>query len=105
MPISTLEYQFELLWEELFPDIELEAEYKFHHQRRFRLDYAHIQSRTGIEINGGRWQVSGHSSGRGLLRDYEKINLAILEGWVIFQLCDEMINCLWLEKIAAHIRG
>lgn len=102
---SVLEQHFEQLWLELYPEIDLEAEFKFHPHRKFRLDYAHVPSKTGIEINGGRWQVSGHSSGRGLFRDYEKINLAILEGWVIFQLCDEMINYQWLEKIARHIRG
>lgn len=102
---SSLESQFEHLWEYLYPNLDLEAEYRFHPVRRFRFDYAHLETRTAIEINGGRWSKSGHSSPSGLKRDYEKINLAILEGWVVFQLCDEMIDGDWLDKIASHICG
>jgi hypothetical protein len=35
-----------------------------------------------VEQNGGIWRKGGHSSGRGLLRDYEKSNEAQLLGYV-----------------------
>ncbi len=101
--ISYLERQFNDLWNCYYPDIDLEAEYRFLKKRKFRFDFAHPESKTAIEINGGRWFKSGHSSGKGLFRDYEKINLAIVEGWVVFQLCDEMITVDWLETIANYI--
>jgi hypothetical protein len=101
--ISYLERQFCDLWEYYYPNIDLEAEFRFCDKRKFRFDFAHPETKTAIEINGGRWFKSGHSSGKGLKRDYEKINLAILDGWVVFQLCDDMVNINWLENISNYI--
>jgi hypothetical protein len=38
-----------------------------------------------VEINGGTWVKSGHTTGSGLRRDYEKGNDAALEGWLPLQ--------------------
>jgi hypothetical protein len=40
----------------------------------------------------------------GQLRDFEKLNLAILGGWSVFQLSSEMISDFWIDLIAAKIR-
>lgn len=100
---SSLESQFINTWT-FYYDIPLTQEYRFHKTRKYRFDFAHVPTKVAIEINGGRWQKSGHSSGKGLLRDYEKNNLAILEGWVVFQICDEMINQDHLSSIANFIQ-
>ncbi len=34
-----------------------------------------------VEVNGGIWTKGGHSTGRGIQRDYRKANLAALNGW------------------------
>jgi hypothetical protein len=34
-----------------------------------------------LEVNGGQWVKSAHSSGRGLRRDAEKQNAAVISGW------------------------
>lgn len=37
-----------------------------------------------FEVNGGTWVKSGHSSGAGIERDYEKLALLHLNGWKCF---------------------
>ena len=101
--LSQLERHFESLWEEYYPEIDLVAEAKIIPGRRYRFDYAHLQSRIAIELNGQIWKKGGHNSGAGLLRDYEKINLAAANGWRVFQLAPEMVTAENLELIAKTI--
>lgn len=105
MGVSSLEWQFDLLWDSLFPDVDLEAEYRAIPGRRFKFDYAHLESRVLIEVNGQIHQKGGHSSGAGLLRDYEKLNLAHSLNYVVFQLAGEMITDDWLKLIEQTIRN
>lgn len=104
MTISSLENEFDLLWEELFPDIDLEAEYRAIPRRRFKFDYASISGMLLIEVNGQIWHKGGHSTGKSLMRDYEKLNLAHSLGYVVFQLSAEMITEEWLILIAETIK-
>lgn len=68
-------------------------EYRGIHGRRFRFDLAWVEERIAVEIQGGRWiQTTGHNSGRGLERDYEKSNLATLNGWIYIQTTPEMVE-------------
>ena len=53
-------------------------------KRKFRFDRVHKESKVAIEINGQTWRKGGHSSGKGLQRDYEKNNLAIVQGYQVF---------------------
>lgn len=101
---STLELTFDRLWDDLYPDIDLIAEVSLIPGRRFRFDYVHPGAKVAIEINGQIWHKGGHSSGRGLMKDYEKLNLASSLGYCVFQLSDEMINARWLELIAATVQ-
>lgn len=91
---SQLELKFKKLWNRTYPDCPLVEELTgVIPGRRFRFDFAHTQSRVLIEINGGVFMgKSGHSSAKGIMRDYEKNNLAVSNGWVIFQLANKMIN-------------
>ena len=100
---SHLEIEFDQLWESLFPQIDLETEVRLVENRRFRVDYVHKPSKVVIEINGGTWSKMGHSSGRGLNRDYEKLNLLQLQGYRVFQLSSDMITPHWLGLIAKTI--
>lgn len=49
--------------------------------RRFRWDIAFKEKRLLIEVNGGIWHKGGHSTGKGITRDCEKNNLAVLLGY------------------------
>jgi very-short-patch-repair endonuclease len=101
---SHLEREFENLWESLYPDIDLFTEEKLIPKRNFRFDYVHKESKVAIEINGQIWVKGGHSSGKGLLRDYEKLNLVQSLGYTVFQLSGDMINEYWLNIIVKTIK-
>lgn len=49
--------------------------------RKFRFDFAWLEHRLLVEVNGGTYTKGAHSTGRGIARDYEKANLATLAGW------------------------
>ena len=91
---SKLEKRFADRWEILDFGIPLEREYLPVPGRRYRLDFAHPETKVGVEINGGTWsrRKGGHSSGAGIQSNYEKINLCQMNGWVVFQLDSEMID-------------
>jgi very-short-patch-repair endonuclease len=101
--MSHLEQRFADLWVDRYPSIDLHSEYRFSPPRRYRWDFCHLESRVAIEINGQIWQKGGHSSGKGLLRDYEKLCLAAAKGWRVFLLADSMITDEYLELIATAI--
>ena len=69
--------------------------------RKFRFDFADYPSQVAIEIQGGIWsrRKKGHNGGTGLERDYEKMNLAQLNGWKVFLLSESMISTTWLTMI------
>jgi very-short-patch-repair endonuclease len=60
--------------------------------RKFRYDFAFVKERLLVEINGGTYARMGHSTGRGIARDYEKHNLATLAGWRTFVFDGKMVE-------------
>jgi len=50
-PPSRLERRFLLYWQSLGGP-ELEREFRFHPEREWRADFAHVVSRTLVEIEG-----------------------------------------------------
>lgn len=58
---SYLEVQFAQLWNDRYPAIDLHSEWRFAHPRRYRLDFAHLPTKIGVELNGGVWMASGQS--------------------------------------------
>ena len=73
--------------------IKLEREHKFHPKRKWRFDFADIESKTAFEVEGGTWMAkSGHNTGLGIRRDIEKYNAAQLLGWRVFRVDGGMIK-------------
>lgn len=60
-------------------------EYVFAPPRRFRLDYAWVEQKVGLEVDGGIWTGGAHGRGTGITRDQEKTNLAAGLGWRILR--------------------
>jgi very-short-patch-repair endonuclease len=60
---------------------EPEREYRAIKGRMFRFDFAWLEQRLLVEVNGGTYTKGAHSTGQGIARDYEKANLAVLQGW------------------------
>jgi very-short-patch-repair endonuclease len=67
-------------------------EYKAIPCRKFRWDFAFVEAQLLIEVQGGIYTKSAHSTGQGLERDYTKNNLANLYGWRVLQFSRSMIE-------------
>lgn len=68
---------------------EVWAEWQFHPTRRWRFDYAITKYRIAIEIDGGVFTNGRHSGGVGQLKDFEKMNAAVVCGWVVLHYTPE----------------
>ena len=75
-----------------FTGKEFQREYKFHPERKWRFDFANIETKTAIEINGGVFSQGRHTRGAGYIADMEKINAAIEQGWVVLQYTPSQQN-------------
>ena len=84
----------------------LEREVKFHASRRWRADFAHMGSRTLIEIEGGIFIPGGgrHSRGTGYAKDAEKYLEAVLAGWTVIRLTERQLELDFIERIVAICR-
>jgi hypothetical protein len=119
--LSALEDQFLSLWQAHYPQLVLEREFsdidawekdyqerysKSKRSKRYRLDFAHLPSKTGVEIQGGVYNRGRHVTGSGYERDCRKYNLAYTSRWTIFLLTSSMAkDSEWLATIAAHVRS
>lgn len=60
--------------------------------RRYRFDFGWPDHHLLLEVQGGAWIRSGHTSGSGINRDTEKANLAMLEGWRVMCVTSNQIH-------------
>ena len=74
--------------------------------RRFRFDFAWRKERLLVEINGGTYSKGAHSTGTGINRDYEKGNLAVLNGWRVLSFDTKQVKSgAALEMVEQILRG
>ena len=70
--------------------------------RRFRFDFAWPIERVLVEVQGGTWGTGAHSTGKGISRDCEKHNLAVIEGWRCLDVTTDQIRSgkalRWIEE-------
>ena len=114
---SDLERIFETLYVQYgrMEDIdlpELQWQYMFDEKRDWEFDYAHLSSKTAIELDGGEWlgAKGGHTSGTGKRRDCEKQNAAVVLGWSVLRftasmLEDDPIKCIEQVLVIIAIKG
>ena len=69
-------------------------EFRFHPERKFRLDFAIPEIKVGIEIEGGIWMRGGggHSHPTGIERDIEKSNLLALADYRLLRFTEKEIR-------------
>lgn len=65
--------------------IPLHTEYTFHPSRKWRFDFALPDLRIAIEVEGGTYKESRHTSGKGYHEDCNKYNAAALLGWRVLR--------------------
>jgi len=61
-------------------------EYRFHAVRRWRFDYAWLEHKVALEVEGGVWTGGRHTRGAGFLADIEKYNAAVVAGWRVVRV-------------------
>lgn len=89
-----LEKRFQVIWNDLGGK-PLEAQVKFHPERKWRFDFADRVTMVAFEIQGGIYRAqSGHRSFEGVQRDYEKLNAATIWGWKVIQVTSPMMDDL-----------
>ncbi len=69
-----------------------EQEHRFAPPRRFRFDFAWPEQKLAVEIEGGTWGKSRHTTGKGYGKDCEKYNLAVLMGWRVLRFTGDMVK-------------
>ena len=83
---------------------DLEREYRFHHERRWRSDFAHVGARMLIEIEGGIWVNGRHNRAAGFNADLEKYLAAGLAGWRVFRFGPDQITVENVKRMAELVR-
>lgn len=83
----------------------LESEFRFHPTRKWRADYAHLESRTLIELEGGVWVGGRHNRAAGFVADSEKYLEATLAGWRVVRLVDRQLNMETVGRLVAMVRS
>lgn len=61
------------------------TEYRWHETRRFRADFAWVEHRVILEVEGGLWVKGKHGRGSGIVKDIEKQNEASARGWLVLR--------------------
>lgn len=67
-------------------------EYRFAPPRKFRADFAYVEARLLLEVEGGIYSNGRHTRGSGFAADCEKYNLATLLGFKVLRFTAEMIQ-------------
>ena len=75
-----------------FTGCEIKSEHLFHPCRKWRIDFAIVNLKIGIEIEGGVWSNGAHTRGKGFVEDMEKYNSAATLGWVILRFTPQDLN-------------
>ena len=66
-------------------------EHRFHATRRWRFDFAYPAQMLAIEVEGGVWSGGRHTRGSGFIKDMEKYNTALMDGWRVYRCTPDMI--------------
>lgn len=88
-----------LIEEELFYQIKVAGlpeptrEYRFDSVKRWRFDFAYLDRKLAIEVEGGTWVPNtGHTSGVGYQGNVRKYNAAVLQGWKLLRFTTDMVT-------------
>lgn len=89
---SNLERAFLWHWQHITEGPKLTPEHRFYSERRWRFDFAHLESKVAVELEGGTWTNGRHNRAAGFQNDCEKYNYATSFGWSVFRLTGDMLK-------------
>lgn len=79
-------------------------EYQFHPKRKWRFDYAFVEAKVALEVEGGVHTGGRHIRPKGFLGDMEKYNEAAVMGWRLLRTTpDKLLSSATLEMIKRAI--
>jgi len=70
----------------------MESQYQFNPDRRWRADFAFVEEKILVEIEGGIWINGGHNRGARMIEDMNRQNWAVLHGWRCFRFADKHVK-------------
>lgn len=75
-------------------------EYRFAPPRRWRFDWAWLDCKVALEVQGGIWTHGRHTRGAALLKEHEKLNAAAALGWrVLYCTPQQFESGAWVEMV------
>lgn len=57
----------------------------FHSKRKWRFDFANLQYKVAVEVEGGAYTKGRHTRPKGFIADMEKYNAAAELGWIVLR--------------------
>lgn len=67
-------------------------EFRFAAPRRWRFDFAWVEQKIALEVEGGVWTCGRHTRGSGFVADVEKYNAATALGWRLIRCTPATLN-------------
>lgn len=83
---------------------ELIEEFMFHPTRKWRADFAHLESRLLIEIEGGAYG-GRHTRGKGFVEDLDKYASAWLHGYTVLRIGAHQVRGDMIRAVIGRIRN
>lgn len=84
------------------------TEHHFHTERKWRFDFAWLEEKVALEVEGGCFVFGGHSRGAGMRKDMEKYNSATLLGWRVLRVMPESLcrveTCYMLKRVLGVVK-
>ena len=104
---SLLDDRYRLVWRCAVAGLpEPVCEYAFAPPRRWRFDYAFIEQKVAVEVDGGLFSGGRHARGAGIRKDYEKRNNAAILGWRMLHFLPEQVESgEAIDAIERTLRG
>lgn len=69
-----------------------EREYRFHHSRKWRADFAWPAHSLLVEVEGGSWIRGRHQRPKGFENDCRKYNAAACCGFTVLRFTTDMVK-------------
>lgn len=86
--------------------LEVTPEHRFHDTRKWRIDYAIVEKKIAVEVEGGAYTRGRHTRPSGFIADMEKYNELTRAGWRLIRITPkELMTMKTINLIKDLING